>query len=173
MIQAGRDDFNKESWPWGGMIGRTNARASSDRGRGKLWATTREQGEANLAEHHASAASWRGRAPVVANWPCYREIRGNQAQEPVPHLEKFGRGSWRLGRPAVRVRISGGLWRWRQSVREVGVGEMRHGRESGCGRCSKGSWGAWASDVVGVLSVRACWSTAVCEEGKADRGPTA
>jgi hypothetical protein len=45
--------------------------------------------------------------------------------------------------------------------------EMSQGRE--CGRCSKGSWGAWAGNVVGDLDVRARWSTAVCGEGGADR----
>jgi hypothetical protein len=53
----------------------------------------------------------------------------------------------------------------------VSVGEMRQGRESGCGRCSKGSWGVWAGDVAGVLGVRARWSTAVCRKGGADSGP--
>jgi hypothetical protein len=65
---------------------------------------------------------------------------------------------------------SGGGGRARE---RVGMGEMRQGRESGCGRCSKGSWGAWAGDVSGVLGLRARWSKAVCGKGKADRGPTA
>jgi hypothetical protein len=51
---------------------------------------------------------------------------------------------------------------------------MGRGRECGCGRCSKRSWGAWAGDVAGDLGVRArvraCWSTAGCGEGGADRG---
>jgi hypothetical protein len=33
--------------------------------------------------------------------------------------------------------------------------EMRQGRESGCARCSKGSWGAWADDVAG-FSAHVC-----------------
>jgi hypothetical protein len=33
---------------------------------------------------------------------------------------------------------------------------MRQGRESGCGRGSKSSWGEWVGDVVGLLGVRAC-----------------
>jgi hypothetical protein len=40
---------------------------------------------------------------------------------------------------------------------------------SGCGRCSKGSCGAWAGDVARVLGVRACWSTMIRGEGGADR----
>ena len=50
----------------------------------------------------------------------------------------------------------------------VSLLEMRLGRENGCGRCSKGSWGAWAGDMAGDLGVRACWSMAVREEGGAD-----
>jgi hypothetical protein len=38
------------------------------------------------------------------------------------------------------------------------------------GRCSKGSWGAWAGDVVGVFGVRARWSTVVCGLHGAARG---
>jgi hypothetical protein len=34
----------------------------------------------------------------------------------------------------------------------VSLREMGQGRESGCGRCSKGSWGAWAGDVVRFLT---------------------
>jgi hypothetical protein len=33
--------------------------------------------------------------------------------------------------------------------------------------------GAWAGDVAGVLGVRARWSAAVREEGRADRGTMA
>jgi hypothetical protein len=47
---------------------------------------------------------------------------------------------------------------------------MRQERESGCGRCSKGSWGVWAGDVVGVLGVRARWSMVVHGDGRSDRG---
>jgi hypothetical protein len=47
---------------------------------------------------------------------------------------------------------------------------MRQGSESGCGRCSKGRWGAWAGNVAGVLGMRARWSTAVRGEGGSDRG---
>jgi hypothetical protein len=38
------------------------------------------------------------------------------------------------------------------------------------GRCSKGSWGAWAGDVAGVFGVRARWSTVVCGLHGAARG---
>jgi hypothetical protein len=62
---------------------------------------------------------------------------------------------------------SGGGGRARE---RVGVNEMRQGRESGCGRCSKGRWGTWAGDVAGVLGVCARWSMTVCGEGGADRG---
>jgi|UPI000842B00C hypothetical protein len=51
----------------------------------------------------------------------------------------------------------------------VGLRGMRQGSECGCGRCSKGSWGAWAGDVGGDLGVHARWSTAVRGEGGADR----
>jgi hypothetical protein len=47
---------------------------------------------------------------------------------------------------------------------------MGPGRESGCGRGSKRSWGTWASDVAGILGVRACGSAAVRWECGADRG---
>jgi hypothetical protein len=47
---------------------------------------------------------------------------------------------------------SGGRGKARE---RVSVGEMRQGRENGCGRCSKGSWSVWAGDVTGVLGVRA------------------
>jgi hypothetical protein len=47
--------------------------------------------------------------------------------------------------------------------------EMRLGSECGCGRCSKGSWGAWAGDVAEDLRVRAHWSTTVHGEGEIDR----
>jgi hypothetical protein len=47
--------------------------------------------------------------------------------------------------------------------------EMGQGSECGCGRCSKGSWGAWAGDVAEDVDVRVCWSTAVRGEGRADR----
>jgi hypothetical protein len=33
--------------------------------------------------------------------------------------------------------------------------------------------GAWVGDMAGVLGVRARWSTAVCGEGGANRGPMA
>jgi hypothetical protein len=46
---------------------------------------------------------------------------------------------------------------------------MRQGSECGCGRCSKGSWGAWVSDVARDLGVRARGSMAVRGEGGADR----
>jgi hypothetical protein len=49
------------------------------------------------------------------------------------------------------------------------VGEMRQGRESGCGRGSKGSWGTWSGDVAGVLGVRVCGSVVVHGEDGADR----
>jgi hypothetical protein len=49
------------------------------------------------------------------------------------------------------------------------VGEMRQGeREGGCGRGSKGSWGAWADDVAGLLNMRARVSGG-CGEDRADR----
>jgi hypothetical protein len=55
-------------------------------------------------------------------------------------------------------------------VREwVSLCVVRQGRECGCGRCSKGSWGAWAGDMVGVLGMRAHWSMIVHGEGRADR----
>jgi hypothetical protein len=47
----------------------------------------------------------------------------------------------------------------------VSLREMRQGRESGCGRCSKGSWGAWAGDMARVLGMRARWSMVVHGEG--------
>jgi hypothetical protein len=47
--------------------------------------------------------------------------------------------------------------------------KLRQGRECGCGRCSKGSWGPWARDMARVLGVRARWSMAVRGEGGADR----
>jgi hypothetical protein len=34
------------------------------------------------------------------------------------------------------------------------AGEMRQRRESGCRRDSKGSWGTWVGDVVGLFGVR-------------------
>jgi hypothetical protein len=88
----------------------------------------------------------------------------------------LGRRSWRLsaasggldgryggcGSPAS----ASGKGRARE---RVSLREMRQEREIGCGQCSKGSWGAWAGDVVGVLGVRAHWSTAAHEEGEADR----
>jgi hypothetical protein len=43
----------------------------------------------------------------------------------------------------------------------VSLPEMRQGRECGCGRCSKGCWGAWAGDVAEDLGVQARWSMAV------------
>jgi hypothetical protein len=64
---------------------------------------------------------------------------------------------------------SGGGGRARERVR---VGEMRQGRESGCGQGSKGSWGAWAGDVARVLEVCARWSAVVREDSRANRaGP--
>jgi hypothetical protein len=47
--------------------------------------------------------------------------------------------------------------------------EMGQGSECGCRQGSKGSWGAWAGDVVEDLGVRARWSMAVRGEGGADR----
>jgi hypothetical protein len=51
----------------------------------------------------------------------------------------------------------------------VSLREMRQGRESGCGRCSKKRWGTWAGDVAEVLGVRVRWSMAVRGEGRADK----
>jgi hypothetical protein len=55
----------------------------------------------------------------------------------------------------------------------VSLREMGQGSECECGRCSKRSWGAWASDMAGDLGVRArvhaCWSTTGREEGGVDR----
>jgi hypothetical protein len=44
------------------------------------------------------------------------------------------------------------------------MGEMRQGRESGCGQGSKGSRGTWAGDVAGFLHVCARGSAVVCEK---------
>jgi hypothetical protein len=53
-----------------------------------------------------------------------------------------------------------------QSAREGELARIEAGeRESGCGQCSKGSWGAWAGDVVGVLGVHARWCTTIHGEG--------
>jgi hypothetical protein len=49
------------------------------------------------------------------------------------------------------------------------VGEKKQGRESGCDRGSKGSWGTWAGDVVGFLGVHARGSAVVRGEDEADR----
>jgi hypothetical protein len=49
------------------------------------------------------------------------------------------------------------------------VGEMRQGRESECGRGSKGRWGTWVGDVASFLGVRAHGSLTVCGEDGADR----
>jgi hypothetical protein len=54
------------------------------------------------------------------------------------------------GRGSPTSTSDGGRTRERASV-----GEMRQGRESGCGRGSKKSWGAWAGDVGGPLGVHA------------------
>jgi hypothetical protein len=80
----------------------------------------------------------------------------------IEHGSEFLTSGRRSGRLGV---ASGGLDGGRRSpasassegrAREgVSLCEMRHGRESGCGRCSKESWGAWAGDVVGFLGVRA------------------
>jgi hypothetical protein len=74
-------------------------------------------------------------------------------------LDGRQRGRWTPAKPSGESRA-----RERVSLRET-----MQGRECGCGRCSKGSWGAWAGDVVRDLGVRACWSTAVSGEGRADR----
>jgi hypothetical protein len=51
---------------------------------------------------------------------------------------------------------------------------MGHGSECGRGRCSKRSWGAWASDVTRDLGmrarVRARWSTAGAGKAKLTEG---
>jgi hypothetical protein len=47
---------------------------------------------------------------------------------------------------------------------------MRQGRESGCGRGSKGCWGTWAGEVAGVLGGRARGSVEARWEDEADRG---
>jgi hypothetical protein len=57
---------------------------------------------------------------------------------------------WHGGRGSPSSSSGGGRARER-----VSVGEMRQERESGCGRGSKRSWGAWAGDVIGLLGVRA------------------
>jgi hypothetical protein len=50
------------------------------------------------------------------------------------------------------MRLSGeGRARERASLRKMGWES-----ECGCGRCSKGRWGAGAGDVAGDLGVRAC-----------------
>jgi hypothetical protein len=45
---------------------------------------------------------------------------------------------------------------------------MRQGRESGCGRGSKGSWRTWAGDVTEVLGGHVRGSVAVRGEDGAD-----
>jgi hypothetical protein len=57
----------------------------------------------------------------------------------------------------------------RRARERVSLREMRQGSKCGCGRGSKGSWGAWAGNVDGDLDVRARWSTVVHGEGGADR----
>jgi hypothetical protein len=42
-----------------------------------------------------------------------------------------------------------------ERARESGRGRNEARGESGCGRCSKRSWDAWAGDVAGLLGVRA------------------
>jgi hypothetical protein len=46
---------------------------------------------------------------------------------------------------------------------------MGQGRESGCERGSKGSWGRGWAAWPGFLAY-VCWSTSVHGEGRADRG---
>jgi hypothetical protein len=71
---------------------------------------------------------------------------------------------WTTSTAGVELRR---VWWREQSTKEVSLRKMRQGSE--CGRCSKGSWGAWAGDVAGDLGVCACWSTAVRGEARADR----
>jgi hypothetical protein len=49
VLQAGQGNSGEKSWPRGGGIGHAKARASSDEGRGTLWATIGAQDETNLA----------------------------------------------------------------------------------------------------------------------------
>jgi hypothetical protein len=49
------------------------------------------------------------------------------------------------------------------------VGEMGQGRESRCGRGSKGSLGTWPDDVAEVIDVRALESAVVRGEGRDHR----
>jgi hypothetical protein len=119
----------------------------------------------------------RGRRASVAELWQGRISHGKAKLKETEHESEFltsGRRSGRLGPTSdgqhggcgTPASASGeGTVRERVSLRE-----MRQGRESGCGWCSKKSWGAWVGDVVGVLGVHARWSTVVRGEGGPDRG---
>jgi hypothetical protein len=79
------------------------------------------------------------------------------------------RGSWQTGRLVARPWNSGEVKRGERAQERVSLHEMRQGSECGCGRCSKGYWGAWAGDVAEDLGMRARWSKAVRGEGGTNR----
>jgi hypothetical protein len=67
------------------------------------------------------------------------------------------------------ARNSGERERREQSMREGELARSEVGQRVRGWAVLKRELGAWAGDVVGVLGVRARWSTAVHEEGGADR----
>jgi hypothetical protein len=78
-------------------------------------------------------ANQHGQTPARANQLRKDRIKGNRARERVSHLrtvlERAWHGFWRAGRPTRWARITGELWRRRQSAieGERGRNEAREG----------------------------------------------
>jgi hypothetical protein len=62
--RAGRRNSGEPFRPWGGGLRRAKALANFSRGRGDTRTYSGELDQAKLADHHASTADRRGRAPV-------------------------------------------------------------------------------------------------------------
>jgi hypothetical protein len=70
--RAGRSNSSERLWPWGGDLRRAKAWAGSSRDRCTLGTNLGELDRAKSADHHASTAGRRSRAPAKAKLDEHR-----------------------------------------------------------------------------------------------------
>jgi hypothetical protein len=127
----------------------TRASASSGEGFGTPRAKKQARGGAKLIEHHADAVDRRAATPTSANSLRRGGIKANRARGMIPYLGMALEEAWRSvlssrqSTRRARTQASSGSG---SCAREgLGVSEMRQGREGGCTRGSKRSWGTWGT----------------------------
>jgi hypothetical protein len=120
--RAGRSNSGEPFWPRGGGLRRAKALANFSRGRGDTWTYSSELDWAKSADHRASMADCRGRAPAKAKLAEHRAQQGKLGTGTGVSPRGGARGgleqspaSWMAGNTG---RVSDGGWRHGQSARE-------------------------------------------------------